>query len=265
MVRKLVLPVIALLVLCGLAAADDWNKTYQVSGSPTLSINTSDGNIRVETWDQNRIEARVTTTGYRIGPSDVRITESQTGDRVSLDVHVPEMHFSFGWNHRRVDIDIHMPKQGAVDFRTHDGKIELANFKGDMKLKSGDGSQTIDNVDGSLEAATGDGSIRASGRFDRLDLRTGDGRIEARANAGSKVNSGWNLHTGDGSIHLDLPGDFAADVEARSGDGHISFDMPVTVSGSMSRNDVHGKMNGGGGLLRLRSGDGSIYVRREMV
>jgi DUF4097 and DUF4098 domain-containing protein YvlB len=265
MPRKLLVLVVALVVLCGLAAADDWNKTFQVSGSPTLSIDTSDGNIRVDTWDQNRIEARVTTSGYKIGPNDVGISESQTGDHVSLEVHIPNMHVSFGWNHHRVDIDIHMPKQGTVDFRTHDGSIKLANFKGDMHLKSGDGSQTIDNVDGSLEASAGDGSLKVSGRFDHLDLHTGDGRIEARANAGSKVNSGWSLHTGDGSIHLDLPGDFAADVEARSGDGHINFDMPVTVSGSMSRNDIHGKMNGGGGLLRLRSGDGSIYVRREMV
>jgi DUF4097 and DUF4098 domain-containing protein YvlB len=260
--RKLLTLMVAIVVLCGISAADDWNKTYQVSASPSLTITTNDGNIRVETWDQNRIEARVTTAGFKIGPNDVRISESQGGDHVTLDVHVPDVHFSFGWNHHRVDIDIRMPKQGAVDFRTHDGNIKLADFKGDMHLKSGDGSQQIDNVDGSLEAAAGDGSIRVSGRFDHLDLHTGDGSIEARANTGSKIATGWSLHTGDGSVHLDLPGDFAADVEAHSGDGHINFDMPITVSGSMSRNNVSGKLNGGGGLLRLRSGDGSIYVRR---
>jgi DUF4097 and DUF4098 domain-containing protein YvlB len=265
MVRKLVLPVIALFVLCSLAAADDWNKTYQVSGAPNLSITTSDGNIRVETWDQNRIEARVTTSGYKIGPHDVAITESQNGDRVSLDVHIPSAHFNIGWNHSRVDIDIHMPKQGAVDFRTHDGKIELANFKGDMKLKTGDGNETVENVDGSLDASTGDGHLKVSGRFDQLNLHTGDGSIEARVNQGSKISMAWNLHTGDGTIHLDVPGDLAADVEAHTGDGKIHFDMPVTVSGSMSRNDVKGKLNGGGGILRLQSGDGSIFVQRGMV
>jgi DUF4097 and DUF4098 domain-containing protein YvlB len=254
------------LVLCGVSAADDWNKTYQVGASPNLVITTSDGNIRVDTWDQGRIEVRVTTAGYKIGPSDVRITESQNGDRVSLDVHIPDIHFGIGgWHNRKVDIDVRMPKQGALDFHTSDGAIKLANFKGDMRLKSGDGSQQVDNVDGTLQATAGDGSIHVSGRFDSLDLHTGDGSIEARASNGSKIGSSWNMHSGDGSIHLDLPPDFAADVEARSGDGRISFDMPITVNGSMSRNNVHGKLNGGGGVLHLRSGDGSIYVRRAMV
>lgn len=266
MSRKLLVITIALFILCGICAADEWNHTYQVGATPSLTITTSDGNIRVDTWDQNKIEARVITNGLKIGSGDVRISDSQGGDHVTLDVHIPEMHFSITWKHRdRVDIEVHMPKQGIVDFRTHDGNIKLANFKGEMHLKSGDGSQQIENVDGSLDAAAGDGSIRVSGRFDHLDLHTGDGSIEARANGGSKISTGWSLHSGDGSIHLDVPGDLAADVEARSGDGHINFDFPITVSGSMSRNDVHGKLNGGGGILRLRSGDGSIYVRRAMV
>jgi DUF4097 and DUF4098 domain-containing protein YvlB len=264
MPKKLFLVIAAVLVLCGMAAADDWNKTYQVSGAPDLSIGTSDGNVHVDTWDQNRIEVRVTTQAYKIGPNDVRVIESQTGDRVSVEVRLPsEVHFGISWDrHKRVDIDVHMPKQGAVDLRTHDGNIKLANFKGDMKVKSGDGSQQIENVDGSLQALAGDGSIHVSGRFDQLDLHTGDGSIEARANSGSKIGSWWSVHTGDGSIHLDLPSDFAADVEAHSGDGHIHFDMPITVNGSMSGNNIRGKLNGGGGELRLRSGDGSIYVRR---
>jgi DUF4097 and DUF4098 domain-containing protein YvlB len=262
MTRKLFSFAVVVIALCGMSVAEEWNKTYQVGGSPSLTVTTSDGNIRVETWDQNRIEARVVTTGYKIGPNDVRITESQGGDHVTLDVHVPEVHFSFGINHRRVDIEVRMPNHGEVDFRTHDGSIKLANFKGDMKIKSGDGSQQLENVDGSLEASAGDGSIRVSGRFDRLDLHTGDGSIEARVNPGSKIGTSWSMQSGDGSIHLDLPAELAADVEAHSGDGRIHFDMPITVSGSMSGNNVHGKLNGGGGFLRLRSGDGSIYVRR---
>jgi Putative adhesin len=259
--RAFISSLVVLFLLCGIAAADNWNKTYQLTGIPDLTINTSDGNIHIDTWDQNRIEARVTTTHYTIDSNGVRITESQTGDRVSIDVHIPQVHF--GWEPaRRVDIDIHMPRQGRLDLHTNDGSIRLADFKGDMRIRSGDGGQDLQNLEGSLQAQAGDGHISVAGRFDNLDLHTGDGRIEARIRAGSRVSTSWGFHTGDGSIRLELPPDFGADVDAHSGDGHISFDMPITVSGSLSRNNVRGKLNGGGGILRLRSGDGSIYVRK---
>ena len=41
------------------AHADEWSKTYTVSGKPDLRVETSDANIRVTTWDQNTIEAKV--------------------------------------------------------------------------------------------------------------------------------------------------------------------------------------------------------------
>ena len=37
-----------------------------LSGKPDLRVSTSDANIRVDTWDQNTIEARVTADGWKI-------------------------------------------------------------------------------------------------------------------------------------------------------------------------------------------------------
>jgi len=100
------------------------------------------------------------------------------------------------------------------------------------------------------------------GRFDVLNLKTGDGSIEARVKSGSKVASSWRLNSGDGHINLWLPGDFSADVDAHTGDGHITMDVPVMVSGSLSRQSIHGKLNGGGGAVSISSGDGSIHVQK---
>src|SRR6204780_1051904 len=123
---KRVLPAFLMLVsLCSLASlpahADDWSKTYTITGKPDLRVDTSDANIHVSTWDQNTIEAKVTTTRYKIGDDGIRIEEHQTGDVVEIDVRYPHYH-SFGvtinGGHRRTDIDIHMPRVGRVDLRT---------------------------------------------------------------------------------------------------------------------------------------------------
>ncbi len=132
-----------------------------------------------------------------------------------------------------------------------------------MDLHSGDGSENLENVDGKLHATTGDGHIRANGRFDELDLKTGDGRVEVEAGAGSSHTAGWRLETGDGSVSLGVPGDFTADVDLHTSDGHIDLDMPVTTEGKIRQNEVHGKLNGGGNPLTIRTGDGSIHLRKS--
>jgi hypothetical protein len=247
------------------ARADEWSKTYTLTGKPDLRVDTSDANIHVSTWDQNTIEARVTTTRYKIGDDGIRIEEHQTGDQVEIDVRFPHSHgITIEWGNRRgVDIDIHMPREGRVDLHTSDGKIELGNLKGEIRLSSGDGSQEIDGVDGKLRATTGDGHIRANGRFDELDLKTGDGRVDARATTGSALTTGWRLESGDGTVTLEVPENLAADVDLHTGDGHIDLDMPVTTAGKLREGEVRGKLNGGGNLLVIHTGDGSIRLRNS--
>jgi DUF4097 and DUF4098 domain-containing protein YvlB len=245
------------------AHAEDWTKTYTITGQPDLRVDTSDADIHVSTWDQNTIEAKITTAHYKIGEGGIRITEHQTGDTVEIEVRYPHNHVMvMDWHNHRVDINIQMPRQGRLNLHTGDGKIELGNFKGEMELRSGDGSQEVDNVDGKLHATTGDGHIQANGRFDELELKTGDGRVEARATAGSALTTGWRLESGDGTVTLEVPESLAADVDLHTGDGHIDLDMPVTTSGKLRENEVRGKLNGGGNLLVIHTGDGSIRLRK---
>jgi DUF4097 and DUF4098 domain-containing protein YvlB len=262
--KRITLGILALCFAAGLQArADDWSKTFNLTGKPDLHVETSDADIHVHTWDQNTIEAKVTSSRIKIGEGGIRIEDHQSGDSVELEVRFPHHGITIGWgNSSRVDIDIHMPREGRVNLHTGDGRIELASFKGDMDLRSGDGSQELDSVDGKLHATTGDGHITASGRFDELELKTGDGRVEARAAAGSALASGWRLETGDGSVTLEVPDNLAADVDLHTGDGHIDLEMPVTTEGKIRENEVRGKLNGGGNLLLIHTGDGSIRLRK---
>ena len=263
--RRLVLTSLTLVItLAALAHVEEWKKTFNVTGKPSLKVETSDANIQVDTWDQNTIEARVTTQGYKIGEGGIRVLDHQNGDTVDLEVRYPHRYFNFEiGNHHRVDIEIHMPKEGRVDLRTGDGKIQLTHFKGDMDLNTADGHQEIESVDGNLHAHAGDGHIRAAGRFDGLDVSTGDGRIEVTAQAGSALARSWNLQTGDGGITLQVPQNLAADVDLHTGDGHINLDMPIAVEGRLSEKNIRGKLNGGGNLLTIHTGDGSIRLERS--
>lgn len=243
--------------------AEEWSKTYSINATPDLRVETSDANIRVTTWDQKTIEAKVITTRYKIGEGGIRIEERQSGDTVEIVVRYPHHNFNFEWGSgHRVDVVIQMPRQGKVNLRTGDGKIEVSGLKGDMDMHTGDGSVNLESVDGKLHASTGDGHIQASGRFDQLELKTGDGHVDVRAQNGSALASGWRLETGDGSVSLEVPGNLAADVDLHTNDGHIDLDMPVQAEGRIRQNEIRGKLNGGCSPLTIRTGDGSIHLRK---
>jgi hypothetical protein len=257
--------VLLVLLAATFVHADEWNKTYNLTGRPTLRVSTSDAALRVSTWDRNTIEARVITEGYKIGEDGIRITEQQAGNTVDIQVRYPHHHgISINWGNRQVTVEITMPREGTANLQTGDGSIRLTGLKGDMDLNTGDGSIEAHDVDGNFKAHTGDGHITTVGRFDSLDLNTGDGRIDATAARDSKVSREWNVHTGDGSVTLRIPETLAADIDIHTSDGHIDFDVPITTSGRMATNTLRGKMNGGGPLLVVHTGDGSIHLERSL-
>ena len=86
--------------------------------------------------------------------------------------------------------------------------------------------------------------------------------MSARADRGSTVSAPWNIHTGDGSVDLDLPGDLQANLDASTHDGRISLGFPVTVEGTFSSTKISGKINGGGQPIVVRTGDGSIHLNK---
>ena len=243
------------------ASAEQWSKTYNLSGKPGLRVETSDANILVTTWDQKTIEATIVSSNYKFGPGGLQVEEHQAGDTVEIRVRFPHNSLTFNISHR-VDINIRMPRKGSVNLHTGDGKIELADFSGDMDLSSGDGSEEIHNADGRLHATTGDGHIAADGRFDSLDLKSGDGHLDVRAAAGSTLADAWLLRTGDGNVSLQVPENLPANVYLHTGDGHIELNLPITTEGRIRENDVRGKLNGGGNSMTIHTGDGSISLRK---
>src|ERR1700691_2595763 len=89
--------IVAVLAFTTFTHADDWSKTYDLTGKPELRVETHDANVRVEVWDQNKIEARVTTRGWHIGSKGLEIVEHQQGNAVAIELREPHRsHFSIG-------------------------------------------------------------------------------------------------------------------------------------------------------------------------
>lgn len=252
--------ILAFATFTAAAHADDWSKTYDLTGKPALRV-AHDANIRIEAWEQNKIEARITTHGWHIGNGGLEIVEHQEGNAVEIELRQPRhTHFSISIENRRTELEIHMPRSAKVNVHSGDGAVSARGLEGEMDFATGDGQLEIEDVDGSLRAHTSDGSVRVSGRFDVLELRTSDGRVEVEVRPGSQLREAWDIRSSDGSVTLRMPADLAADVELHTSDGSITTNIPIVVEGSFGHHDLHGKMNGGGKLLTVHTSDGSLTL-----
>ncbi len=249
----------ALAAFSQMAWADDWSHHWSVSGKPELRISAGDAAVIVEAGADHVIEAKLTTTGWTIGPGGVRVDEHQVGDKVQIEVRLPPSHWN--WGNHSIRLEVRVPSELIGDLHTGDGSITMRGLHGAIRADTGDGSIHGEGLDGNLDAHTGDGSVHIAGRFDKLQLHTGDGSIEVEAKEGSKIDGDWRIQTGDGSVHLSIPKNLAADFEARTNDGHIGLDFPSSTNSSKTEHMLQAKLNGGGPALVLRTGDGSISVR----
>lgn len=248
-------------LLGGSAFAGEWTRTYAVPGQPEILVVTDDASVTVRPWSENRIAARVTTSGWKIGPGEVVITDSQTGNRVEITVRVPHEMFHIFSGNRWIRVELQVPSRIAADIRTKDGAIVIDGVEGSTRLRTGDGRIEAESMKGSLEAETGDGHIKVSGRLDVLRLHTGDGAVEADLLPGSKLTAPCRVDTGDGSVVVRLPRDLGAELDARTGDGKITVDLPITAeTGNRREGSVRARINGGGPVLWIRTGDGSIRL-----
>jgi len=245
-------------------SAEEWSRQWNVGQDPEIRLDTGDGSVTITgVPGTSRVEARVITRGWAIGPSGVRIDDQISGgNSVSITLHIPHGMNFMNFTERSVRVELRVPETTRAHIHTSDGSIEAEHLRGPADFFTSDGSVKAHALDGSVDVHTGDGSVELRGRFDRVALRTSDGSIDFRAESGSKVTAPWRLETGDGSVSIRVPSDLAADVDIHTGDGSLHCDLPLTVTSVESEHSLRGRLNGGGPSLSIRTGDGSVKVEK---
>jgi hypothetical protein len=184
--------------------------------------------------------------------------------------------------------------RGPVSVSAGSGNVRVSNISSEVRASSGSGRIELDSVKGSVRANAGSGGIRGSHvggaftastgsgdiTFDQtapgdVDVQTGSGRVNLqnvhgalRAETGSgrieadgDPTGRWQLHTGSGRVGLRLPAQAAFELDARTGSGKITVDHPVTMQGSLQRNEVRGRVRGGGVMVSVRTSSGDIIIQ----
>ena len=239
-------------------------KRFTVTGRPDVSVSTFDGAIDVRPWDRPDVEVVVEKrASSKESAAAITVEAQQNGSRIVVDVRAPHMTgFTFHTG-RSAKLIVSLPAASDLAAKSGDGSIDVERMNGTLDLHSGDGSINARGITGDVVVTTGDGHVRLDGTFGALKAHTGDGSVTIAAANGSRASNDWDISTGDGSVTLDVPKTFGADLDAHTGDGSIHLEN-VTVSdvnGTIRRNTLKGRLGDGGASLRIRTGDGSITLR----
>lgn len=150
--------------------------------------------------------------------------------------------------------------EGALNFRTGGGGIEVTGGSGSLSGSTGGGSVSVGNFQGSAHVSAGGGGLTIENVAGGVDASTGGGSI--RAVLPSELSDTVKLSTGGGGISVGLPATAAFDLDAKTSGGSVSTELAVAVVGKMERGRLEGPVNGGGKSVQLRSGGGSIHLKK---
>jgi len=280
----------------GLSSRD--TKSFTITGTPEVVLDTFDGAIELHSWDRQEVEVEIEKRAMEQGLLDeIKVESEQKGNVITVKVTGPRR-----TEFRGVTIGMHIsptarlrvavPRvsniqaasgdgairaeaiEGNLRLTTADGSVIGTRLRGTLHIRSGDGAIRLTDVAGTLDLETDDGSIGLDGKPTTLKAHTGDGAIRARIDADVVMAGAWELTTSDGSVVLTLPGSFDAEIDAETSSGsvrssHPLLDDPREARDGEDRDDrrerrrtLRAKVGDGGQLLKIRTGDGSIRIER---
>jgi hypothetical protein len=276
-----------------------FDKTFQVSGSVNLEVQTHSGDIIVRSGPAGSVSIR-----GKIFVSDHWLAGNRHSEVAEIEQNPPlrqdgnSIHIDYV-NARDISVDyeITVPADTTVRAHTGSGDQTIEGVHGNADLESGSGDMRLSQLTGEIRVQTGSGNVNArqiagpvrggagSGDIEveetaagDIDLHTGSGNVTVRgiqgafrAEAGSgdiiaegTQTGGWDIRTGSGNVHVRLPANaaFDADISTSSGTLDIGAPITMTVQGRVqeTRKHIAGKVRGGGPLLSLRTGSGDIHI-----
>ncbi len=224
---------------------EEFHQTYPLTANGRIELDNINGAVHISVWDQNQVKVDAVKRAHdeqRLKDEEIRV-ESRP-DSISIETHYRDHDGDWGrhTNPGSVEYTLTVPRTARLD------EIKLIN-----------GRLDVTGVNGEVRASCINGKLVARGLGGRAKLETINGTLNAEF--ASLVNP-LELSSVNGSVHLTLPSDAKANIEASTVHGGIDNDFGLhTNDHRFVGHDMQGKLGGGGVDIHLSNVNGSIEVR----
>lgn len=244
---------------------ETFKKTIPVNSSTRLTVENRNGNIDISIWDRNEVEI-IGHKKVRAGSEDdaqeimelLKIDVTVLASEIEVVTDYPAsgnrrgnggfFEWLMGESHDisySVSYEIKVPKEFDLDLNSSNGRIDVDGSNGRLRMETTNGKINGKNISGSARCNTTNGSINVS--FEKVTQK-----------------DEMSFTSTNGSIKLYLPNDIKADVKARTTNGSIDCDLPITDRFGGSRKQLDAEINGGGDLdIYIKTTNGSIKINES--
>ena len=238
---------------------------FKGTGITKIDAQAANGRITLQGSDRDEVSVRAwkDVRGRRGAAAEfaekVEIYAEQIGDELRIFAEHPTPPWGVSL---AVRYAIETPREVDVNLRTVNSKIKVTGTSGAIDVTTANGVITLEGDAGPIRARATNGTVKAEidTLTDDAEFSTTNGTIgvEVHQCAGSVA-----ALTTNGSIKLTLPADFAGQLDAEARRGRVHSDFPSPVIGKM-KNQLKGEIGGGGeAVVKLRSQNGSIRLKRQ--
>ena len=290
--KKIPLLVLAAIVAAGTQAAAqqdryDWNGTLPAGA--TLRVATSGGDVNVTRAQGSTARVRGQVRRPNGARGEVRFELVREGQDVTICALITDdatctpngirNSNNDGSRRARADFTVELPAGVVIGASSGTGDVAVSGATAAVRASTGNGDVRVDAGATEVRASTGNGTVRVAGARSAVNASSGNGRIDVSTAAGpvtassgngdirvsmASVPSAGNMRfsSGNGSVTLVLPENFGAELDASTGSGSIHSDFEVRTSGRITSHRLRGTIGGGGGTLRISTGNGRITLQR---
>jgi DUF4097 and DUF4098 domain-containing protein YvlB len=293
------LSMLLLPVLAQARTEGHFDRTLQVSGNVNLDLTTGSGDISVKSGSSNQVVVHAIIHGnndwFSNSEQAVRRVESnppieQSGNSIRIGYNLPDD----VRRHVSINYDITVPANTALQAHSGSGNVVVEGLHGEVQEQTGSGDVRVRDVSGKVRVQTGSGNIHTenvagpfsgqtgSGDIEAnlvdssdVDVQTGSGNIHVkgvkgglRARSGSgditadgQVAGNWQLHSGSGNFRLGVGNSGGFNLDAHTSSGSIHSDLPITMQGSLNKNELKGAVRGGGPDVVVSTSSGNVEIR----
>lgn len=238
-----------------------FKERFELSGSPQISVSSSDGDIEVVNIEGSNTDVFfiVRRHGKMIDitrealEKELNLTVEQSGSSLNITVKYPTS-LSGNWTNKlTVSFRIQTPSSSSCNLRTSDGNISVTGLGRDQKMRTSDGDIVAERIGGAVTAATSDGNITVTDAQGFVEAKTSDGNVRVRG-----ALNGVNASTSDGNVSIVKS---KGNLEAKTSDGDVNVEeVEGSLLASTSDGNIGGSISKLAGQLNARTSDGNISL-----
>jgi hypothetical protein len=223
---------------------EEFHQTYPITSDGRIELDNINGDLHVSTWDRN--EVKVDAVKYADSKEkleDLKIEIDADKDYLSIETKFDgHNHWGAHNNPGGVDYTLTVPRSARLD------EIKLIN-----------GQFEVDGVAGEVRASCINGEVKAENLAGEAKLSTINGRLNASFNQlqGKTIE----LSSVNGVVHLTIPSDSSARIDASTVSGSIENDLGLHVNRHrFVGRDLDGEMGNGNTRIHLSNVNGRIEI-----